>query len=167
MQKSSAKDFGLYYMIGLSFAHLRPVISSADWSTSRIQDWTCTSLKNSLPIVAEFLKLTSSIIVIDFSDSLQTCTYKVQSCNQHLFCECSSNLRGKGIGASLACFSPQSPRPPSPCWQIHCMLWWLQTLGKESKTKRKKKEFQKEGEREREKKEKHGKRCQKVCNCMN
>ena len=50
------KDSGLclHYTIGLSFAHLRPVILSADWSTRRLQDWTCTSL----PTVAEFLKLT-------------------------------------------------------------------------------------------------------------
>ena len=62
----------LYFRIRHSFAHLRPVILSADWSISRLQSWTCSSL----PTVAEFVKLTQSI-VIEISDSLQTCTKSI------------------------------------------------------------------------------------------
>ena len=62
----------LYFRIRHSFAHLRPVILSADWSISRLQSWACSSL----PTVAEFVKLTQSI-VIEISDSLQTCTKSI------------------------------------------------------------------------------------------
>ena len=73
------KDSGFYfyYRIQISFAHLRPVILSADWSTRRLQDWTCTSL----PTVAEFLKLKQSIVTEIQRQSADL--YKVQSCSWH------------------------------------------------------------------------------------
>ena len=37
-------DILIYFRIRHSFAHLRPVILSADWSISRLQSWTCSSL---------------------------------------------------------------------------------------------------------------------------
>ena len=50
------KDSGLYLYsrIRHSLTHLRPVILSADWSISRLQSWTYSSLST----VAEFVKLT-------------------------------------------------------------------------------------------------------------
>ena len=51
-------DLLIYFRIRQSFVHLRPVILSADWSISRLQSWTCSSL----PAVAEFVKLTQSIM---------------------------------------------------------------------------------------------------------
>ena len=69
----------LYFRIRHSFAHLRPVILSADWSIRRLQSWTCSSL----PTVAEFVKLTQSIVIEiqrQFAD-----LYKVQLCNRQFF----------------------------------------------------------------------------------
>ena len=79
----------LYFRIRHSFAHLRPVILSADWSISRLQSWTCSSL----PTVAEFVKLTQSIIEIQRQSAD---LYKVHFCGVH------SDLRGKGIRVSPA-----------------------------------------------------------------
>ena len=59
--------------------HLRPVILSADWSIRRLQSWTCSSL----PIVAEFLKLTQSIVIEIQQQSADL--YKVQLCNRQFF----------------------------------------------------------------------------------
>ena len=78
----------LYFRIRHSFAHLRPVILSADWSISRLQSWTCSSL----PTVAEFVKLAQSIVIEIQRQS--TDLYKVH------FCEVHSDLRGKGIRVS-------------------------------------------------------------------
>ena len=69
----------LYFRIRHSFAHLRPVILSADWSNSRLQSWTCLSL----PTVAEFVKLTQSIVVEARRQSSDL--YKVQLCNRQFF----------------------------------------------------------------------------------
>ena len=69
----------LYFRIRHSLAHLRPVISSADWSISRLQNWTCLSL----PTVAEFVKLTHSIVVEAQRQSADL--YKVQLCNRQFF----------------------------------------------------------------------------------
>ena len=69
----------LYFRIRHSFAHLRPVILPADWSISRLQSWTCSSL----PTVAEFVKLTQSIVIEIQRQSADL--YKVQLCNQQFF----------------------------------------------------------------------------------
>ena len=84
----------LYFRIRHSFAHLRPVILSADWSISQLQSWTCSSL----PPVAEFVKLTQSIVIEIQRQSADL--YKVQLCNQQFFCGVHSDLRGKGIQVS-------------------------------------------------------------------
>ena len=70
----------LYFRIRYSLAHLRPVILSADWSISRFQSWTCLSL----PTVAEFVKLTQSI-VIEIQRQSADLYYKVQLCNRPFF----------------------------------------------------------------------------------
>ena len=69
----------LYFRIRHSFAHLRPVILSADWSISRLQSWTCSSL----PTVAEFVKLTQSFVIEIQRQSADLC--KVQLCNRQFF----------------------------------------------------------------------------------
>ena len=69
----------LYFRIRHPFAHLRPVILSADWSISRLQSWTCSSLST----VAEFVKLTQSIVVEFQRQSADL--YKVQLCNRQFF----------------------------------------------------------------------------------
>ena len=69
----------LYFRIRLSFAHLRPVILSSDWSICRLQSWTCSSL----PTVAEFVKLTQSIGIEIQRQSADL--YKVQLCSQQFF----------------------------------------------------------------------------------
>ena len=74
----------LYFRIRHSFAHLRPVILSADWSISRLQSWTCSSL----PTVTEFVKLTQSIVIEIQRQAADL--YKVHFCGVH------SDLRGKG-----------------------------------------------------------------------
>ena len=80
----------LYFRIRHSFAHLRPVILSADLSISRLQSWTCSSL----PTVAVFVKLTQSIVIEIQRQSADL--YKVRFCGVH------SDLRGKGIRVSPA-----------------------------------------------------------------
>ena len=71
----------LYFRIRHSFARLRPVILSADWSISRLQSWTCSSLST----VAEFVKLTQSFVIEIQRQSADL--YKVQLCNrQFLWC---------------------------------------------------------------------------------
>ena len=97
---SSSKDSGLYlyFRIRHSLTHLRPVILSADWSISRLQSWTCSSL----PTVAEFVKLTQSIVIEIQRQSADL--YKVQLCNRQFFCGVHSGLRGKGIRVSPAWF---------------------------------------------------------------
>ena len=86
----------LYFRIRHSFAHLRPVILSADWSISRLQSWTCLSR----PTVAEFVKLMRSIV--EEAQPQSADLYKVQLCNRQLFCGVHSDLRGKGIRVSPA-----------------------------------------------------------------
>ena len=80
-----------------SFAHLRPLILSADWSISRLQSWTCLSLTT----VAEFVKLTQSIVVEiqRLSADLYSQSPTLQST---IFCGVHSGLRGKGIRVSPA-----------------------------------------------------------------
>ena len=80
----------LYFRIRHSFVHLRPVILSADWSISRLQSWTCSSLLT----VAEFVKLTQSIVIEIQRQSADL--YKVHFCGVH------SDLRGKGRRVSPA-----------------------------------------------------------------
>ena len=80
----------IYVRLRHSFAYLRSVILSVDWSTRRLQSWTCSSL----PTVAELLKLTQSIVIEiqrQFAD-----LYKVQLCIRRFFCGCPSDLRGEG-----------------------------------------------------------------------
>ena len=72
-------DLLIYFRIRHSFAHLRPVILSAEWSISRLQSWTCSSL----PAVAEFVKLTQSIVIEIQRQSADL--YRVQLCNQQFF----------------------------------------------------------------------------------
>ena len=69
----------LYFRIRHSFAHLRPLILSADWSISLLQSWTCLSLLT----VAEFVKLTQSSVVE--AQRQPADLYKVQLCNQQFF----------------------------------------------------------------------------------
>ena len=75
------KDSGLYlyFRIRHSLTHLRPVILYADWSISRLQSWTCSSL----PTVAVFVKLTQSIVIEIQRQSADL--YKVQLCNRQFF----------------------------------------------------------------------------------
>ena len=98
LRSGEAKDSGLYlyFRIRHSLTHLRPVILSADWSISRLQSWTCSSL----PTVAEFVKLTQSIVTEIQRQSADL--YKVQLCNRQIFCGVHSGLRGKGIRVSPA-----------------------------------------------------------------
>ena len=98
LQRYFTKDSGLYlyFRIRHSLTHLRPVILSADWSISRLQSWTCSSL----PTVAEFVKLTQSIVIEIQRQSADL--YKVQLCNRPFFCSVHSALRGKGIRVSPA-----------------------------------------------------------------
>ena len=72
-------DILIYFRIRHSFAHLRPMILSVDWSISRLQSWTCSSL----PAVAEFVKLTQSIVIEMQWQSADL--YKVQLCNRQFF----------------------------------------------------------------------------------
>ena len=72
-------DILIYFRIRHSFEHLRPVILSADWSISRLQSWTCSSL----PTVAEFVKLTQSTVIEIQRQSADL--YKVQLCNRQFF----------------------------------------------------------------------------------
>ena len=74
------------------------MILYADWSISRLQSWTCSSL----PTVAEFVKLTQSIV------NSATVRRLVQSptLQSTIFCSVHSGLRGKGIRVSPAWLSP-------------------------------------------------------------
>ena len=72
-------DILIYFRIRHSFARLRPVILSADWSISRLQSWTCSSLST----VAEFVKLTQSFVIEIQRQSADL--YKVQLCNRQFF----------------------------------------------------------------------------------
>ena len=90
----------LYFRIRHSLAHLRPVILSADWSISRLQSWTCSSLST----VAEFVKLTQSIVIEIQRQSADL--YKVQLCNRQFFCGVHSGFHGKGIRVSPAWYHP-------------------------------------------------------------
>ena len=78
----------LYFRIRHSFAHLRPVILSADWSIRGLQSWTCSRL----PTVAEFVKLTQSIVIDIQRQSADL--YKVQLCNKrHFSIDCLGGYR--------------------------------------------------------------------------
>ena len=67
---------------------------SADRSISRLLSWTCSSL----PTVAEFVKLTLSIVI-----EIQTVRRLVQNptLQSTIFCGVHSGLRGKGMSASV------------------------------------------------------------------
>ena len=69
----------IYFRIRHSFAHLRPVILSADWSIRGTQSWTCSRL----PAVAEFVKLMQSIVLDNQRQSVDL--HKVQLCNRRHF----------------------------------------------------------------------------------
>ena len=69
-------DILIYFRIRHSFAHLRLVILSADWSIRRLQSWTSSGL----PTVAEFVKLTQKIVIEIQRQSADL--YKVQLCNR-------------------------------------------------------------------------------------
>ena len=69
---------------------------SADWSISRLQSWTCSSLLT----VAEFVKLTQSFVIEIQRQSADL--YKVQLCNRQFFCGVHTDLRAKGIRVSPA-----------------------------------------------------------------
>ena len=86
-------DLLIYFRIRHSFAHLRPVILSADWSISRLQSWICSSL----PTVAEFVKLTQSIVIEIQRQSADLSDFAIDN-----FCGVHSDLRGKGIRVSPA-----------------------------------------------------------------
>ena len=78
----------LYFRIRHSFAHLRPVILSADWSIRGLQSWTCSRL----PIVAEFVKLTQSIVIDIQRQSADL--YKLRLCNKrHFSIDCLGGYR--------------------------------------------------------------------------
>ena len=55
------------------------MILSADWSISRLLSWTCSSL----PTIAEFVKLTQSIVIEIQRQSADL--YKTQLCNRQFF----------------------------------------------------------------------------------
>ena len=78
---ADSKDSGLYLYVRIrhSLTHLRPVVLSADWSISRLQSWTCSSLST----VTEFVKLTESIVIEIQRQSADL--YKVQLCNRQYF----------------------------------------------------------------------------------
>ena len=73
------QGFWIYFRIRHSFAHLRAVILSVDWSISRLQSSTCSSL----PTVAKLVKLTQSIVIEIQRQSADL--YKVQLCNRQFF----------------------------------------------------------------------------------
>ena len=88
---------------------------SADWSIRRLQSWTCSRL----PTVAEFVKLTQSIVIEiqrQSADHGTKSNFAIEN-----FCGCPSDLRGKGIRVSPAwyyckrqlCLSTQQPREMS------------------------------------------------------
>ena len=78
----------IYFRIRHSFAHLRPVILSADWSTRRLQSWTCSRL----PTVADFVKLTHSIVIEIQRQPADL--YKVTLCNRrHFSIDCLGSYR--------------------------------------------------------------------------
>ena len=95
----------LFFRIRHSLAHLRPVILSADWSISRLQSWTCSSLRT----VAEFVKLTfcyrnsATVRRLVQSPTLQSTI----SCGVH------SDSRGKGIRVSLTWLCRQNLKAQS------------------------------------------------------
>ena len=85
---SGILDILIYFRIRHSFAHLRPVILSADWSIRGLQSWACSRL----PTVAEFVKLTQSIVVDIQRQSADL--YKVQLCNRrHFSIDCLGGYR--------------------------------------------------------------------------
>ena len=85
---SGILDILIYFRIRHSFAHLRPVILSADWSIRGLQSWTCSRL----PTVAEFVKLTHSIVIDIQRQSADL--YKVQLCNRrHFSIDCLGGYR--------------------------------------------------------------------------
>ena len=85
---SKILDILIYFRIRHSFVHLRPVILSADWSIRRLQSWTCSRL----PTVAEFVKLTQSIVIDIQRQSADL--YKVQLCNRmHFSIDCLGGYR--------------------------------------------------------------------------
>ena len=99
--KARILDLLIYFRIRLSFAHLRPVILSADSSISRMQSWTCASL----PGVAEFVKLTQGIVIEIQRQSADL--YRVHVTLQStIVCGVHSDLRGKGIRVSPAWLNP-------------------------------------------------------------
>ena len=94
----SNQGFWIYFILQdkTLFCVLEVGDLSADWSISRLQSWTCSSL----PLVAEFVKLTQSIVIEIQWQSADL--YKVQLCNRQFFCGVHSDLRDTGIRVSPA-----------------------------------------------------------------
>ena len=105
---SGILDILIYFRIRHSFAHLRPVILSADWSIRRLQSWTCSRL----PTVAEFVKLTQSIVIDIQRQSADL--YKVQLCNRrHFSIDCLGGYRYSRFDFRVEknCWEPAEHRP--------------------------------------------------------
>ena len=105
---SGILDILIYFRIRHSFAHLRPVILYADWSIRGLQSWTCSRL----PIVAEFVKLTQSIVIDIQRQSADL--YKVQLCNRrHLPIDCLGCYRYSRFDFRVEknCWEPAEYRP--------------------------------------------------------
>ena len=99
---SGILDIPIYFRIRNSFAHLRPVILSADWSIRGLQSWTCSRL----PTVAEFVTLTQSIVIDIQRQSADL--YKVQLCNErHFSIDCLGGYR----------YSKLDFRVEKNCWE--------------------------------------------------
>ena len=100
---SGILDILIYFRKRHSFVHLRPVILSADWSIRRLQSWSFSRL----PTVAEFVKLTQSIVIDIQRQSADL--YKVQLCNRRQFSiDCLGGYR----------YSRFDLRVEKNCWEL-------------------------------------------------
>ena len=91
----------LYFRIRHSFAYLRPVILSADWSVRRLQSWDLFKSADCRWIsktYAEYCYRNSATVC----RLVQSPTLK----STIIFCGCPSDLRGKGIRVSPAWCNP-------------------------------------------------------------
>ena len=118
---------------------LRPVIFPADWSISRLQSWTCLSLST----VAEFVKLTQSIVVEAQRQSADL--YKVQLCNRQFFvvstaiymvkvyeCHPLDSIHPVAIlelKRGLVAISAETAAPTSALWILHKCTSWVAIEG--------------------------------------
>ena len=100
------------------FAHLRPLILSADWSIRGLQRWTCSRL----PTVAEFVKLTQSIVIDIQRQSADL--HKVQLCNKrHFSMDCLGGYRYSRFDFRVEknCWEPAEHRLVSGIMSIRCV----------------------------------------------